>query len=346
MIGAGRAIPVLVALALVLAATATPGAAGAAPRSGGLSISIVLPVNGSEVKGDVNITGNASGPDGVALSVQLSIDGGPWYAAEGNLSWTWLWSTFAFGDGPRTVRARVTGGGEESADAATYLVRNRKATFALRDVFPPGDGLRLRPGETAGFFVRVETSYIGSFVVGWFLDGEQVRSGGAEWYNHTAREGETGNHTVEVRVIADGAVEASRSWNLSVRPWAIPPVVRGFSPAGKDLATYRGYEVRFNVTALDLQDRGLTYHWRYDFAPAPGNATGSSAVLLFNSTGAHVVEVEVSNGETNTTVRWNVTVEEAPAIGLFDVLPCTLYIVIGLFLGLWYGRRTSLRRAV
>ncbi len=71
------------ALALLLAASIPTVAAGAAPRSGGLSITILLPVNGTVVKGDVTIFGNASGPEGVLLSVQLSIDGGPWYGADG-----------------------------------------------------------------------------------------------------------------------------------------------------------------------------------------------------------------------------------------------------------------------
>ena len=126
MTGAGRALSVLAALALILAATATPGAAGAAPRAGGLSVSIVLPVNGSVVKGDVNITGNASGPGGVALSVQLSIDGGPWYPAEGNLSWTWLWSTFAFEDGMSVVQALTLAGGftKQAAPNSTSVTRH------------------------------------------------------------------------------------------------------------------------------------------------------------------------------------------------------------------------------
>jgi len=134
-------------------------------------------------------------------------------------------------------------------------------------------------------------------------------------------------------------VEASHSWNLTVRAWALPPVVFGFGPADQNVTVYLDDTVRFNVTASDSQDKGLTYRWSCDQAPAPGNVTASAIGIYFNTTGNHVVEVEVSNGETNRTVRWNVTVEEPPTLGPWDVMPCFAYIAIGLFLGIWYGSR-------
>jgi hypothetical protein len=333
------------ALALLLAFSVPMAATGAAPRSGGLSIAIILPVNGSTVKGDVTIAGIASGPDGVPLTVQLSINGGPWYAADGDQGWSWLWSTYAFADGLLNVTARVQGGGGEATAFGTYVVRNTKPSFVLRDIFPPGDNIHFRAGGTASFSVTVDTSYIGSVLVNWTVDGEPVQSGGASWYNYTARATEQGNHTLLVEVIADGSTQASHSWNLTVRPLALPPVVAGFGPADQNFTVFRDDTVRFNLTASDSQGKGLTYHWYYDLEPAPGNVTAPSISLSFNSTGAHVVEVLVSNGETNRTVRWNITVDEPPTLGLLDLLPCTLYIVTGLFLGIWYGRRESVRRA-
>lgn len=340
MTTAARAAAVLLALAVVLAARVAPGASATAPRSGGLSITIILPVNGTAVKGDVTISGNASGPDGVALSVQLSIDGGTWYAADGGRDWSWLWSTFAFQDGLHTVKARVQGGGGEATDTATYPVRNEKPDFTLKDIFPPGDDLHFKAGDVVEFSVAIVTNYTQTVLVNWSLDGNVVKSSEADRYNFTAGAGEPGNHTVEVRIIANDAVEASHSWNLTVRALALPPVVIGFGPADRNITVFRDYAVRFNVTATDPQDRGLTYRWSYDLAPAPGNATDGSTELLFNSTGTHIVEVLVSNGETNRTVRWNITVEELPALGLLDIAPCAAYIVIGLFLGIWHGRRT------
>jgi hypothetical protein len=341
----GGAASVLAALALVLAAALPPGAAGTAPRSGGLSISIILPVNGSAVKGDVGIAGNASGPEGVPLSVQLSIDGGPWHAAEGNQSWTWLWSTFAFQDGLHNVTARVQGGGWDEIAAASYLVQNKKPVFVLEDLFPPGDELHLKVGDRAGFSVRVNTTGIEGFLVNWSLDGQVLQSGGGDLYNYTPRADEVGAHAVRVAVIAGGAEEASHSWNLTVRALALPPSVAGFGPGDRNFTVYLGDTVRFNVSAGDPQGRGLTYRWSYDLAPAPGNVTDSWLDLLFNATGSHVVEVVISNGETNRTVRWNVTVSEPPTIGILDVMPCMAYIIIGLILGIWYGRRTSVQRA-
>jgi len=343
MTAPARAAAIVCALAITLAVCIPGGATSSAPRAGALSISIILPVNGSTVKGDVTIVGNASGPDGVSLSVQLSIDGGPWHGADGGQGWAWLWSTYAFADGPHTLTARVQGSGSEATAMATCFVRNAKPSFILKDVFPPGDDIHLRAGEVAGFDVTVETYYIGSVLIAWSLDGDIVQSGGANWYNYTAQAGFVGNHTVQVLVSADGMPDAVHSWNLTERASGLPPVISGSGPAERNVPVLRYDTVRFNVTAADPQGKGLTFRWSYDLAPAPGNVTAGSISILFNSTGAHVVEVLVSNGETNRTVRWNVTVEEAPTIGLLDLLPCTLYIVIGLFLGIWHGRRTRVQ---
>jgi hypothetical protein len=338
-----RTAAVLLAFAIAFATWNIPAASAAVPRSGGLSVSIILPVNGSAVKGDVTVVGNASGPDGVALSVQVSIDGGPWYPAEGNLSWSWLWSTFAFLDGLHTVTARVQAGGDGALASATYLVSNTMPPFLLQGVFPPGDDIHLKAGDTAGFTVTLNTTYIGSVLYNWSVDGSLVESGGADWYNYTARAGELGNHSVRLEVIAEGAAQASHSWNLTVRALALPPIVAGFGPADRNFTAYVGDTVHFNVTATDPQDKGLTYRWSYDLAPAPGNVKESSMDILFNSTGTHVVEVMVSNGETNRNVRWNVTVQEPPTLGLLDIMPCASYLIIGLFLGIWYGRRTRVQ---
>ena len=338
-----RALSLLAALAVALAASSPAVAAGAAPRAGGLSISIILPVNGSVIKGDVSLVGNASGPEGKSLKVGISFNGVKWLPAEGNTSWSWFWSTYAFKDGTYTVTARVDGGGDWAEASATYTVRNTMPPFVLQDIYPPWDELHLKAGDAADFSVALNTTYIGSVLYNWTLDGAVVESGGADWYNFTARASELGNHTLRVDVLAEGVVQASRSWNMSVRALALPPVIKGSGPAERNISVYLGDTVRFNVTAADPQGKGLTYRWRFDLAPAPGNVTGGKIDLLFNTTGTHVVEVEVSNGETNATVRWNVTVGEAPSIGLIDIMPCLVYIVMGLFLGIWYGRRTSVQ---
>jgi len=336
------AVAFVVALALVFAANPA-SAASTHPRSGGLSITILLPVNGTVVKGDVTIFGNASGPEGVGLSVQLSLDGGPWYSADGVQGWSWLWSTFAFQEGLHSVKARVQGGVGEDTDTAYYIVNNRRPVFVLEDLFPPGDDLHPKVGDKVGFSVRVNTTYLESLLLNWSLDDQVLQSGGGEMCNYTPRAEEVGKHRIRVAVIANGTEEASHSWNLTVRALAHPPIVAGSGPADRNITVYRDDTVRFNVTATDPQGKGLTFRWSYDLAPAPGNSSSNSIQLPFNSTGAHVVEVLVSNGETNRTVRWNVTVEEAPRLGLIDLAPCTAYIVIGLFLGIWYGRRTRVQ---
>jgi len=333
-----RAAALILAGALLFGAPSCP-AQGPAPRAGGLHIEITAPANGSTVKGDVVIAGTASGPEGAVLSVQVSLDSGSWHDVDGNLSWSWLWSTFADEDGLHTISSRVTDGTGTTSTAVTVLVSNLDGA-RISASFPPPEPLHLRTGQNITFTVTVEGQPAGGYAIGWSLDGVPLDNNGS-FLNYTAGPNSTGNHSVGVRLLKDGAVLDGRGWNLTVLPPNRPPEVSGFGPGDHNISVYREDTVRFNVVASDPEGKGLTFRWSLDLAPAPGGKAEETIDITFNSTGLHIVDVLVSDGEANMTLRWNVSVAEAPTLGLLDFLPCAVYIIIGLFLGIWYGRKTK-----
>jgi hypothetical protein len=335
----GAAAAVLLAAFTLLFPYSIPacGGSGAAPRSTGLSITITSPPNGTEVKGDVVVAGNASGREGSTLVVRLSIDDGPSYPAGGNLSWSWLWSTYSVQDGPHKVTARVSDGTDELAAAIEVTVANSMPVPRISGSSPPPDLPPLNDSGILTFSISIEGDYAGN--INWSVDGTTVQDGTDRNYTYIAGANSTGNHTVEARLASGDPTAAV--WNLTVLPGNRPPVVSGFSPGTANLTAHAGDTLRFNVTAYDPEGRGLVYRWSVDLAPAPGNLTGESAKLTFNTTGTHAVAVEISDGQASRTVSWNVTVNEPPALGMLDFMPCLVYIVLGLFLGIWYGRRNA-----
>lgn len=84
------------------------------------SITILSPGNNSKVSGLVNVSGRASDPEGLDL-VELRVNNGPWQRAEGTSSWTFLWDSTLFGDGPHIIYARAYDGLEHSLVKQIWL---------------------------------------------------------------------------------------------------------------------------------------------------------------------------------------------------------------------------------
>ena len=341
MIPISRAAVLAVAFTLLLAFRVPCMADGAGPRAGALSIAMISPANGSTVSGDVNITGNASGPEGATLSVNLSIDGGPWYPVNGNASWFWLWGTGATPAGAHRLSAEVSDGTDEANTSITVLVENSVTMPRINGSYPPSDLPPLYPGATLTFTISIEGDYTGD--INWSVDGNDVQNVTGRVFTFVAGAEQIGNDSVEVR-LATGDPSPVR-WNLTVLPPNLPPVIAGFSPNDHNFSAYQDDSIHFNVTASDPEGHGLTYRWSVDSGQALENRTGESVDLSFCSTGTHTVEVFISDGQANATVSWNVTVQQTPELGLLDLLPCLVYIVLGLLLGVWFGRRRALQWA-
>ena len=92
-----------------------------------------------------------------------------------------------------------------------------------------------------------------------------------------------------------------------------PPVIVSFSPEDPDATVNEGAKASFRVTALDNDSQEvLTYAWYLDGIREPGRGgTTFSFQPDFSMGGSvHTVKVVVSDGYTERTVMWNVTVTD------------------------------------
>lgn len=117
------------------------------------SVSISAPAPGGTVSGTVSVSGSASDNVGVA-TVQVSVDGGPYQAAQGTSSWSYSVDTTALTNGSHTLTARAT---DTSGNVSTA---NESVTVQNGTPPPPGVVDQLVTPEGA-------TIQIYSGVTGW-----------------------------------------------------------------------------------------------------------------------------------------------------------------------------------
>jgi len=120
----------------------------------------------------------------------------------------------------------------------------------------------------------------------------------------------------EERLVLTARDRFGRTATLNVTARVVPvndePVVVSFSPEDPDVTVMEGSKISFRVTATDNDTADLTYAWYRDGIREPGR--GGTAFSLqpdFTMGGSvHTVKVVVSDGYTERTVIWNVTVTD------------------------------------
>jgi hypothetical protein len=92
------------------------------------SVSISAPAASATVSGTVSVSGSASDNVGVS-TVQLSVDGGAYQAAQGTSSWSYSLDTTTLPDGTHTFAARATDtSGNVATASETVTVKNATST--------------------------------------------------------------------------------------------------------------------------------------------------------------------------------------------------------------------------
>ena len=93
-----------------------------------LDVWIRNPKQGQVVRGQVKALGNASGPEG--FQVEVNLDGKGWTAAEGSVSWTYLIQSKNLTVGSHTLQARAKWNGYYSkVRSVTFRVESKKTTY-------------------------------------------------------------------------------------------------------------------------------------------------------------------------------------------------------------------------
>jgi len=83
--------------------------------------SVQSPSVGSRLSGVVHITGTAGDSDGAVAAVEVSVDGGAWSEATGNLSWSFDLDTTSLSNGEHTITARSYDGFNHSSTVSVTI---------------------------------------------------------------------------------------------------------------------------------------------------------------------------------------------------------------------------------
>ncbi len=300
------------------------------------SVLIHSPRSGETVRGDVNVTGVATGPWGPALSVRVSLDGGPWLQASGGANWSWLWSTYASGDGWHRIQVRASDGALEALAEATVLVDNSPGPVGIASASPEGEFVTIKGGELVSFELVLDGDTSGVGVL-WLVDGAVEAPGGLRLsFQRLFPQESLGNHTVEGRLVRGDETLDIRYWSVTVRPPNRAPLIASFHPPRASLTCQEGERVRFSVEAVDPDGGELSWSWRLNGEPIDGS--GSSIALEMPSPGRHSVEAVASDGELSVEHRWNVTAYPVEQPGALELVAFAAYFVGAAVAGVAYGR--------
>ena len=97
------------------------------------SVTITLPVGGSNVYGLVSIQGTATDNDGVVQKVEIKIDNGIWMSASGTTNWNYNWDTTDIINGYHVIYARSFDG-ESYSDEVSIGVYVTNTVLFIEDV--------------------------------------------------------------------------------------------------------------------------------------------------------------------------------------------------------------------
>jgi len=322
-------------------AALAPAATGGSRAGEPVSISIDSPQNGTTVGTELNISGTAAGPAGETLSVSVSIDGGAPHLASGNASWVLRWSPNASGE--HTIVATATAGNQTATAQVTVVFTPQSPNAKIGGHGPEPTEVLLQPGDNATFWVNISGPVAGT-IVRWFQNGTEL-PGEAGRLTLNMSFNSAGNTTVEARLFQDGSFTDSVAWNVSVSQPQRPPKIAAFRPAGRNVSVAIQETVAFNITVSDPDGDSLNITWLVDGMPQTSGIGVVSFETSFNDSGDHCVTASVFDGTSSVNITWNLTVAPDYVLGPLDVVPCMAFIVLGLFLGIWYGTRSRKSQA-
>jgi hypothetical protein len=330
----------MVTAILVLASVVATTASGTPARSPEpVSVSITYPANGTVVSSEVNITGNASGPEGLALAVSVSIDGGSSFPAQGNTSWSYRWSTLV--EWPHMIEVTAAAGNDTATARITVIYSAPSTHVNISGHEPAGPEISLTPGNNATFSITLSSSPQNA-TIEWYVDDSAVPAEeGRLSFNFVAPANFRGDHYIDVRLVRNGTTIDSVRWNLTGLQLDKLPLISAFQPDTLNLSIEQDSREHFDITASDPDGDPLNITWSMDGKTLSSGLNMTSFSTYFNRSGDYFVTVSVSDGAYSVNVTWNVSVRETYVPTLLDFAPCAIYIFLGLLLGIWYGIRTG-----
>jgi hypothetical protein len=185
--------------------------------------------------------------------------------------------------------------------------------------FSPGAEVTIREEESVNLAVSASDpdSQDTQLKYNWYVGStDQGVSGDSFRFKTDLRS--AGSYSIRVKVTDAGGLSASQSWQVIVTNVNVPPVVDSLSP-NLNPRIKETESVTFSVIASDFDKQLLTYRWYLD-----GSEAGSGQQYVYragyDSAGEHAVQAVISDGETNITRNWTVTVENVnrPPVAVID----------------------------
>jgi len=140
----------------------------------------------------------------------------------------------------------------------------------------------------------------------WLLDDMQV-GGNEPFFEYTTDFFDAGLHDIKVTVFDPKALNDVMIWHVTVKDVNAFPVITDSTPAS-EVEMYEIETKRFTVKEKSIDGDKHDIYWYLD-----GNETGVEGRYYdyfadYESSGLHVVEVEVTDGELSAKRSWDVTV--------------------------------------
>ena len=293
------------------------------------TVSITAPVEAETVSGNSYVVPVDATDDADALgtlTVEVSVDGGPWQLAAWNTvdAYEFIWDTTLETDGAHTVDARATDSDVNQGNATQVNVTSENDADPTVSITAPVEAeLVSGSSYTVAVDATDDLDAFGSLTVEVSIDGGAWQV--ATWNTVDAYEfiwdttllGD-GPHTVDARA-TDSALQttAATQVNVTVDNVADVPAVSITAPVEAEMVSGAGYAVSIDATD-DLDALGtLTVEVSIDggpWQPAPWN-TVDAYEFVWDTTaeteGPHTVDARATDSDVNVgaATQVNVTVE-------------------------------------
>lgn len=128
--------------------------------------------------------------------------------------------------------------------------------------------------------------------------------------------GDAGEYTATVTV-SDGVTSVSEDVLIIVERKEEKPVIESFNPEQEKLRIKETESIEFSVLATDMNKDELSYKWFLDDDEIKeGNEYTYGTT--YNDDGEHEIRVEISDGTSTISKKWNVDVENVDVEGLLS----------------------------
>jgi len=139
----------------------------------------------------------------------------------------------------------------------------------------------------------------------WLLDNlEQATN---QNWTYTPSYEEAGTHNVTLVVSDSGGLFDSQQWNVTVNDINRPPIIDDYYPPA-DPIILEGESQKFNITKSDLDGDPLTVTWWLNQSDTGETSDSYTYTANYESAGTYNVTVVVSDGLSQTSYQWTLTV--------------------------------------